>query len=185
MFKPWSSTQQTCSPLCERLHKVEKRKAREESQERKAIIAKAAGKETEKEQVILQDRAKLEEKLTKETHTLVKLRDWGKPCISCGSPHAPDFDAGHYHTVGAHPAHRYNMLNINGQCRSCNRGQQGNKIGYRAGIKERYGVETLKALLDLKTSKTHLSNWELSQLIRQRTAQVKALKEEITEITPC
>lgn len=184
MFKPWSSTQQTCSPLCERLYKVEKKVKREEAQQRKAAIAKAAGTATEKEQVILQDRQKLERELTQVTHRLVKLRDWGLPCISCGQVHRPDNQAGHYHSKGAHIQIAYNLLNINGQCHQCNIHKGGNKQGYRQGIKARFGSEALQKLVNLsKTTPPRLSNWEIQQLIRQRKEESKQLESEIKEST--
>jgi hypothetical protein len=186
MFKPWSSTQQTCSPLCERLYKVEKRVKREEAQERKAVIAKAAGTQTEKEQVILQDRDKLEKELTRTSHRLVKLRDWGLPCISCGEVHKPDFQAGHYHSRGAHIQIGHDMLNINGQCYDCNIHKGGNKQGYRQGIKARYGSEVLQKLVNLsKTTPPRLSNWEIQQLIRQRKEQSANLESSIKESELC
>ena len=81
----------------------------------------------------------------------IRLRDKGKPCISCGSyehnmrgSHLGGvWDAGHYKTVGAHPQLRFDPRNLNGQCRDCNGFKSGNIAGQEKGIVARFGSARL------------------------------------------
>ena len=77
----------------------------------------------------------------------VRLRDAGKPCISCGRTYAR-MDCGHYYGRGAYPHLKYDEMNVHLQCRRCN--MQGNAQGFRLGLIDRYGVAALW-LLELKT----------------------------------
>lgn len=67
-------------------------------------------------------------------------------CISCGRilP-IEQCDAGHY-VNRQHQSLRYNELNVNGQCRHCNRFDEGNMQGYRQGLVEKHGELTVKQL---------------------------------------
>lgn len=80
--------------------------------------------------------------LQKEVNKLVRLIDFGKTCISSGIfPKKPQ--AGHYRSVGAYPALRYHLDNIHLQSYEQNVEKSGNPLGYRQGLKERYGIEYL------------------------------------------
>lgn len=60
-----------------------------------------------------------QEKLTQEQcNKLVRMLDYGKPCISCGE--TKPLEAGHFRSVGSCPELRFELLNIHGQCRACN-----------------------------------------------------------------
>lgn len=78
----------------------------------------------------------------------IRLRDFGKPCISCGKPHGSSkIDCGHYITAGSCTALRFNEFNCNAQCHwDCNIQQSGNIVGYRKGLIERYGQEVVDFL---------------------------------------
>lgn len=67
-------------------------------------------------------------------------------CISCGRilP-IEQCDAGHY-VNRQHQSLRYNEFNVNGQCRHCNRFDEGNMQGYRQGLVEKHGELTVKQL---------------------------------------
>ena len=61
-------------------------------------------------------------------------------CISCGRPITfSTCDAGHY-IPRTHTATRWNVCNVNAQCRTCNRLRGGNPDGYRRGLIDRYGL---------------------------------------------
>lgn len=83
----------------------------------------------------------------------VRLRDsdstgYGR-CISCGKVvFWKDADAGHY-VNRKHMSLRYDESNVNLQCRSCNRFDEGNMIGYNHGLIEKYGDKVI-SYLDIK-----------------------------------
>ena len=80
----------------------------------------------------------------------IRLRDHGKPCISCGS--LPEqkaggtMDAGHYRSRGAASHLRFNVLNIHSQCVKCNRFNSGNAIDYRINLIDKIGLELVETL---------------------------------------
>ncbi len=67
-------------------------------------------------------------------------------CISCGRilP-IEQCDAGHY-VNRQHQSLRFNEFNVNGQCRHCNRFDEGNMMGYRQGLIEKHGEIVVKRL---------------------------------------
>ena len=80
----------------------------------------------------------------------IRLRDHGKPCISCGS--LPEqkaggtMDAGHYRSRGAASHLRFNVFNIHAQCVKCNRFNSGNAIDYRINLIKKIGIELVDKL---------------------------------------
>jgi Bacteriophage Lambda NinG protein len=76
----------------------------------------------------------------------IRLKQRGMPCISCNKPWQPDFQAGHYLSVGAHRELRFEPDNIHLQCIQCNMHKGGNAIQYRAGLVRRHGVHLVDAL---------------------------------------
>lgn len=88
--------------------------------------------------------------LTKRAQTVfnayIRLRDAGRPCISCGTSRAISYHAGHYRSVGAMPAMRFNENNCHLQCSRCNTHLSGNLIEFRKGLISRYGVEYVDKL---------------------------------------
>ena len=108
---------------------------------------------------------------------MIRARDYGKGCISCGSREylytnndlGGDWDCGHYKTVGAYPELRYEPKNANGQCKDCN-GSQSNKSGnvveQRKGIVDRYGQERLD-WLDGPHEARHYTIEELAEMRKE------------------
>ena len=76
----------------------------------------------------------------------IRLRDAGKPCISCQKPMLKKINAGHYLTVGAHPELRFNEHNNNAQCEHCNSFLSGNIARYRINLIAKIGREAVEAL---------------------------------------
>lgn len=76
----------------------------------------------------------------------IRLRDAGKPCISCGRHHQGQWHAGHYRSVGANPEMRFIEANIHAQCAPCNNHLSGNIINYRLGLIARYSVGYVESL---------------------------------------
>lgn len=77
---------------------------------------------------------------------VIRLRDKDRPCISCGTPTAGKWDAGHYRSVGSNPALRFEPLNVHRQCVPCNQHKSGNAIEYRIGLVHRIGQEAVDYL---------------------------------------
>lgn len=80
----------------------------------------------------------------------IRARDYGKACISCGIPYSNSyggkFDAGHYRSRGSASHLRFNVLNIAGQCVTCNRYQSGNVVEFRKGLIEKLGIKRVEQL---------------------------------------
>jgi hypothetical protein len=103
-------------------------------------------------------------------HKLVKIRDHGKPCISCGIPWHDNFQAGHFYKAELYSNLKFDINNINGQCPQCNLRKEGNESGYRAGIMQRYGKEQLHYLDSKAMSyKKNEYHWDREELMEIRT----------------
>lgn len=78
----------------------------------------------------------------------IRLRDAGSPCISCGNRNPNiKYDAGHFIPAGSCSALRFDEQNTNLQCSNrCNVHLSGNGSGYRAGIVNKWGQQTLDRL---------------------------------------
>lgn len=151
----------------------------------KAFSEDVKKKQKDKERKELKTRRDALEPLSvhiKRTQTIVnryiRLRDAGKNCISCKRPLGKVFDAGHYwsskykSTTFGGP---YNM-NLNGQCKQCNREGRGELILYRQGLIDRYGAEKL-AELDKEARLT--KKWtreELKDIREYFKLKIKALQ---------
>lgn len=123
----------------------------------KANIAK--GREVKRKEVKRSDRKRKENLKTagdyiKEAQVAanryIRARDKGKPCISCGVPYSNGFggkfDCGHYRSRGSASHLRFNLLNMAGQCVTCNRYNSGNVVEYRKGLINKIGVERVELL---------------------------------------
>lgn len=74
----------------------------------------------------------------------IRFRDKDLPCVSCGAIKYK-ITCGHYKTVGAHPALRFEEDNAAGQCWwNCNRNKSGNIIEYRKELIIRIGVKRVE-----------------------------------------
>ncbi len=83
----------------------------------------------------------------------VRVRDYGKPCISSGRPLAwgdstvgGKIDAGHYRSRGAAPHLRFNLFNCHAQSKQENRDRSGNATDYRLGLIDRIGLFRVERL---------------------------------------
>lgn len=99
-------------------------------------------------------------------------------CISCGliKP-ISQADCGHY-INRQHMSTRYNEMNCNAQCRSCNRFDEGNIQGYRRGLIQKYGEQKVLLLESMKNDYVKYSEAEYRILIAgYRSRYKKILKE--------
>lgn len=178
-FRPFSTLENTCSPKCKRELAEKRAQKREESAKRKREISKVS---------IIRDDIEHEERKAiivaaqRVTNRLVKLRDWGKTCISCGKPHKADFEAGHFHSVGAHPELRLMMKNIHGQCSECNHEFNTElKDKYACQIVKRYGFDYWEELDTMRYQSIRLSNDEIKTIIKERKSECDMLENQIKE----
>ena len=80
--------------------------------------------------------------LQKDVNTLARMIDYGQKCISSNRV-AKSEHGGHLWSVGSMPSLRFNLNNIHLQSGEQNVEKSGNPLGYRIGLKERYGDEYL------------------------------------------
>lgn len=113
----------------------------------------------------------------------IRVRDYGKPCISCGG--TPDqkiggtMDAGHYRSRGAAGHLRFNTFNIHGQCVKCNRYNSGNAVDYRIMLIKKIGLDIVERLEnDNKPRKFTIEYLErLQKVFLKRARHLKRLRD--------
>lgn len=84
---------------------------------------------------------------------IVRERDAGKPCVSCGVM-GRVLQAGHFYSVSQCPELRDDLKNIHGQCGKCNSMMTQNPelpVNYRIEIEKRIGLEELVRLDKVKS----------------------------------
>jgi hypothetical protein len=103
-------------------------------------------------------------------------------CISCSTQkNWKEMDAGHYISVGSDRALKYNELNVNAQCTSCNKFKSGNLINYRRGLISKVGekeVERLEQSHFFKTTKKKLNQLELNAMFDYYNKEFKKLAKQ-------
>ena len=156
-FEPRRMGQKTCSPICEK----ERKRQRRLINERKLAI---------------KPRRDWLKDVERACNAYIRFRDRHGVCISCGRQLGEHFHAGHFRSVGAAPHLRFNELNVHGQCAHCNTYNGGNLIGYRKGLAERYGTELVEYLENYNAP----SRWsidECKEIIDYYKTKLKELKE--------
>ena len=111
----------------------------------------------------------LKAKLDKVFSEYIRKRDTRNgvfKCISCGRilPYE-QADCGHY-INRKHMATRFDEMNCNAQCRSCNRFDEGNIQGYRRGLVALYGEQQVNLLEAKKHNCRKYSDFEYEVLIK-------------------
>ena len=100
-------------------------------------------------------------------------------CISCGRVlPIEQADAGHM-INRAHMSLRFNELNVNAQCRHCNRFREGDYSGYRQGMIQKVGEPKVLLLEASKNVTNKISNFELDLLAKHYKAETKKFKYQI------
>lgn len=89
----------------------------------------------------LKTKAKWFKEAQVEFNSFIRVRDRGEECISCQRPHAGQYHAGHYRSVGAHPELRFNEDNCHKQCSACNNHLSGNIVDYRINLVKKIGQD--------------------------------------------
>lgn len=151
-FVPVRAFQNGCCTECDfqiAMAAVRKKRVIKAAQMKRERIAQAKAERAElrSRKKALRTRTTWYGLLQEEVNTYVRLRDWNKPCCTCGD-HNPShkFDAGHYLTVGGHPDLRFELTNIHKQCVNCNQYNGGRPDEYRDFMIRTYGEEHLRWL---------------------------------------
>lgn len=111
-----------------------------------------------------------------QVHEMVRLRDYGLPCISCGCQWNERFQAGHYFRASNYLSIKFHFLNINGQCEGCNLMKDGNHEEYKQRLPERIGIENFKIIEELaEVDHKFNKNWT--------TDELKNIRKEAKKIT--
>lgn len=84
----------------------------------------------------------------------IRVRDEGKPCVSCGNPligksnylTGSAIDASHYRSRGAASHLKFNVFNVHSACTRCNRQLSGNAVEYRIRLVDRIGLKRVERL---------------------------------------
>ncbi len=150
-FQPWNSTQVVCSPPCAAKYASSKITKSQAAEIRKQ--AKAARKKQRERKQALKTRSDWLREAQTAFNRFVRVRDYGKPCISsgrpmpwCGNAKGGKIDAGHYRSTGAAPHLRFNLFNCHAQSVKDNRDLSGNAADYRIGLIARIGLERVERL---------------------------------------
>ena len=106
----------------------------------------------------------------------IRLRDKGKPCISCNGKLGAKYDAGHYVSSGSSKALTFDENNVHAQCVACNQHKHGNLISYREGLIERIGLVWVQHLELRRHDSIKYTRNELQQIITEYKQKVKNLK---------
>jgi hypothetical protein len=127
---------------------------------------------------------------------MIRERDFGLPCISCGALHVNNiqggvWDCGHYRTVGAAPELRFEPANAAKQCKLCNSGVIRSRTRvvvahdperyatirarYRIGLIGRIGLAKVEWLEGPHEPKKHTIA-ELQEIIRDCRARTRDLR---------
>jgi len=108
----------------------------------------------------------------------IRLRDHGKPCISCGEV-KPNMQAGHYFAVGGYDGIRYDEDNIHLECQYDNCFNESHLIGYGDNLIERIGKDRFEAL-KLKAAEYKKNGYKFSR--SEILEKIKYFKEKIKEL---
>lgn len=116
-------------------------------------------------------------------NTFIRTRDAKEPCISCGTTKQNiKYDAGHFFSVGAFPAVRFDEDNVWRQCsNNCNIHLSANIVNYRPRLIEKVGIERFEALeYRARNTNLKLSIPEIKEKIKYYKQKIKQLKNENT-----
>lgn len=174
-FTPRNSLQIACSPSCAIAY------TQKSSAKKQAKLAAEQRKQDKARQREMRHKLETVPELTRKAqyafNRFIRLRDKGKPCISCGATYREiyggAFDAGHYRSVGSASHLRFDEDNVHGQCVRCNRDLSGNTVSYRIGLIERIGLANVERLEHDNTP----HKWDKDELRELATTYRKKCRE--------
>lgn len=111
----------------------------------------------------------------------IRLRDHGKPCVSCGQ-YKETYDAGHFYPRSGYAGLRFDEDNVHNECRACNSFDESHLIGYAENLKIRIGDQDYQALkeraADYKRSGYSFGRGEL----RDKIAYYKQKNKDLSDV---
>lgn len=111
-------------------------------------------------------------------NSYIRERDKDKPCICCLSPLTNIYHAGHFFSVGAFPALRFDKDNCHAQREDCNLHKHGNSGEYAINLPKRIGQERFEALYNRRKNVSKLSIPEIKDKIIEYKLKIKTLQNE-------
>jgi len=109
----------------------------------------------------------------------IRLRDAGKPCISCGANHFEH--ATHFYPVRGNPQLRFDEDNVHGGCINCNKYLDGNQYEYGQRLPLRIGQQAFDDLKERKRLQDQdttfkWNRWEVIEKLEYYKQMVKDLE---------
>jgi hypothetical protein len=153
----FTSTQAKYCLNCKRIRMLEQRNAM-----MKRSMDRQKAKKPKKQ--VVQSLPSLKATAQKLINKYCRLRDIKDGCISCEK--GASEQGGHYLSVGANSALRFDERNINGQCSSCNHFKSGNPIEYRIRLVQKIGREQVEWLEAHRKDIKKWSREELEEIIK-------------------
>ena len=109
-------------------------------------------------------------------NTYIRLRDKGKPCISCDKQlRDNDINASHYFSVGSSPNLRFNEDNVHNSCIKCNKELHGNISEYAIRLPLRIGKERFERLIQDRNKPALYSINDVKEIILLYKEKIKLL----------
>lgn len=162
-FTPQNNTQIVCNPACA-VEYMKRQRSKEWKQQKKEIKQK------------LETKSEVLKAAQIVFNTYIRLRDKGKPCISCGSELVKTYHAGHMFSVGSYPNLRFHENNVHGQCIECNLHKHGNVKEYDLRLQNILSKEEYSELLESRNKPLKLTLDEVKELIAIYKQKIKELK---------
>lgn len=161
LFVPRSITHKACGEECAVVVAEEARKAAERKADRVRKVA-------------LKTRQQWLREAQTAFNSFIRVRDHDQPCISCGRFHDGSYDSGHYRSVGAQPALRFDETNVHKQCVPCNQHKGGNIVEYRIRLIQKIGREAVE-LLEIEHAPTKYTIEDAQRIKAVYKAKLRAL----------
>lgn len=110
-------------------------------------------------------------------HEYIRLRDKGKPCVSCDKEWDSSFQAGHLYKAELYSLLKYDERNIHGQCQGCNLQKNGNESSYHLNIFSRISEEDYNDIKEIaaQEKKTNFK-WDREELNKIREYYKQKIK---------
>ena len=141
----------------------------------RALSAKKAKKETTERKKALKSRAEWLKEAQAVFNKYIRMRDEGKPCISCSRHHGGQYHAGHFRSIGAAPELRFNEYNCHRQCQPCNTHLSGNLLEYRRGLISKIGIDQVEWLEGKHEAKKYTIE-EIQAIKKEYQQKIKELE---------
>lgn len=161
LFVPRSITHKACGEGCAIVVAEDERKARERKDDRARKVA-------------IKTRQQWLREAQAAFNAFIRERDHDQPCISCGRFHDGQYHAGHFRSVGAQPALRFDETNAHKQCAPCNNHLAGNVVEYRIRLVQKIGQSAVD-LLEIEHAPAKYSIEDAQRIKAIYRAKLKAL----------